>query len=193
MYISSISASFFLPKYALPVGKRLFYSTISSYTLNKMPRSLLSLSLLLFWANPATAALSANELADEAASLASKEQYQQALHRYNKALKLKPHNASLHLSVGLVYQSMEQYEDSIRSIETALSLSPEMPQAHYSLALLHEAQAIRAGDDGRKEKRIKHLEAARASWTAYLRLEKDGEKKKTARKHIGDIKAQLQE
>lgn len=162
---------------------------------------------------PYTAARTLDNLAQEAANLVNAGQYEKAVLKFKKAIKQDPKNASLHLSLGLTYQSLKQYLKAIRSIEKAAKLAPLSAEAHYSLALLYEAIALQpkslmksaANGEGfegqiyvlgvgskksRGKKKLvqrRYLLKAKSAWKEVLRLEKDERKLEVARKHLKEF------
>lgn len=157
----------------------------------KIPAIALAAALFVHLPGAARAETAAS-LAAEAADLVNAGRHKEAVAKLKKAVRREPENASLHLSLGLTYQSLSRFKKAIRSIKKAVKLSPESPKAYYSLALLHEAVALRgvAAEDP-EASRIKHLRLALKAWNEYIRLEKDPEKLEVARKHREDITDRL--
>ena len=153
---------------------------------------LLAAFLILFLLAPALVhAASAKDAAQQAANLVNAEKYAEAVSKYLAAIELEPENASLHLSLGLVYQATENYPEAIRAILKSIELESRHAQAHYSLALLYEARAVALSDQGDREGESEHLLSARSAWKEFLRLEKKPKRRKIARKHLAGIKSQL--
>lgn len=124
------------------------------------------------------AAQAGSSAAAEAADLANRGQFEQAAAKFSEAIKQEPQNASLHLSLGLTYQSLRRYEDAIKALEEAARISPSLTEAHYSLGLLYEAAANwgKAGE----------------AWSVVLRQEKNQQRKSIAKKHLARIKHEME-
>lgn len=107
---------------------------------------------------------------DEAIALVSQGRYEEAVVKFHEAVRQDPKNPSLHLSLGLAYQSLKRYPDAIASVEQAAKLAPKSPEPLYSLALLYEA--------------VDELHKARRTWERYRKVEKNPTKISAAEKHL---------
>lgn len=114
---------------------------------------------------------------DEAIGLVNQGRFDEAIVKFQEAIKQDPKNSSLHLSLGLAYQSLRRYSEAIGAVEKAAKLAPKAPEPLYSLALLYEA--------------VDELHKARRTWEKYQKIEKDPTKLNSARAHLEKLAALL--
>ncbi|MFQ6000062.1 MAG: tetratricopeptide repeat protein [Anaerolineae bacterium] len=70
-----------------------------------------------------------------------RERLQQALHYYQEATTLSPHNAQLMNEWGQTYQALEDYEKAIAKFQESLALDPEYGQTYLLLIDTYAVQA----------------------------------------------------
>lgn len=125
--------------------------------------------------------------ADEAAKAASEGRYEDAVGRFEAAVRLDPKNASLHLGLGLALQALKKYPQAAAALEEAAKLGPAAAAPHYSLALLYEAGASDPAAFSQPVSdavRRRFRQKARQAWERYQRLEKDPKRLATALEHL---------
>lgn len=160
-------------------------------TIHLKPRAFFS---LLFVAALQGAALHANP-AEEAKALVGQERYADAVLKFQEALKGDPKNPSLHLGLGLAFQSLKKYGDAVTSVERAAKLSPDSPDAHYSLGLLYEAVATDPsvlGEPKSASVERKYWLKARTAWERVAKLSKDPKRVDVAKEHLTRIREALE-
>lgn len=153
----------------------------------------LTLALLLFL--PAAFARAAETPAEAATRASGEGRYQDAVTSFEEAVRLEPKNGSLHLGLGLAYQSVKRYRDAAGALEKAAELSPESADARYSLGLLYEAAAADPaimGEPKTPEAAAKFQRKAVSAWEAVLRLTKDEKRLATAKGHLVKLKEAAQ-
>ncbi|MBI3297040.1 MAG: tetratricopeptide repeat protein [Elusimicrobia bacterium] len=126
--------------------------------------------------------------ADDAKQLVAQGRFADAARKFQEALAQDPKNASLHLSLGLAYQSAKSYPEAAASLERAAELAPGKAHAFYSLGLLYEAAA---GDPSllgeQKSAQAKYWRKAREAWQRVVELAKDPKRVETAKQHLARI------
>lgn len=156
------------------------------------PRRLRGAAILagLLAAGGAAATRAAETPAEEATQLAGEGRFEDAVSRFQEAIRREPKNSSLYLGLGLVYQSLQRYSEAIRALRKAAELAPKSPDPFYSLGLLYEAAAVNpmllgntAGDASPRRYRQK----ARAAWKNVVRLSKDPKRIVVAKEHLKRI------
>ena len=155
-------------------------------------RALLLTLILPLGLSPSPAACAASPATAEAADLANAGRYEEAAARFSQAISEDPRNPRLHLSLGLVYQSLQRYEEAMRSLEAAARLAPSLPEAYYSLALLYEAVAVDPGMLKSKPEPAAYWRKAKGAWSHYLRLAKDAAGRETAQKHLQRVSEEVE-
>lgn len=134
----------------------------------------------------------ASETPAEAATRAAGEgRYEDAVASFEEAVRLEPKNASLHLGLGLAYQSVKRYRDATLTLEKAAALAPESADARYSLGLLYEAAAADpaiTGEPKTPASAAKLRRKAVSAWEAVLKLAKDEKRLAAAKSHLAKLK-----
>jgi tetratricopeptide (TPR) repeat protein len=64
----------------------------------------------------------------------AKEDYDAAIEQYEKAVGLKPDDATIHYNLGTVYLKKEDYESAVAEYKKAIEIEPKMGDAHNGLA-----------------------------------------------------------
>ncbi|MDD4005270.1 MAG: tetratricopeptide repeat protein [Elusimicrobiaceae bacterium] len=136
------------------------------------------------FAGLANAAAGVSDLAGEATRLSNEGKQEEAIAKFNEAIRLAPENASLYLNLGLVYQGMGRYADAVSSIEKAISLGERGVRTYATLAFGYEALAVSTQPPLSPRP---YWDKARDAWTKVLSLETDPGKQHMARKHIDRI------
>jgi tetratricopeptide (TPR) repeat protein len=127
--------------------------------------------------------------AEEATKSAGEGRYADAVQKFEEAIRGEPKNASLHLGLGLAYQSLRKYPEAFQALEKAARLGPDSLEAHYSLGLLCDPSIVRESKSDVVERRYwrKALEA----WEKVIGLGKDPKRVDVAREHRERIKEML--
>lgn len=76
-----------------------------------------------------------------------------ALKEYEKALKVRPHNARVYYALGNVYQQRGELDEAENAYGKAIAISPQYLKAHESLAWIYEKK-------GEREKAIQSIQEA---------------------------------
>lgn len=81
-------------------------------------------------------------------TLVSQYQYDEALHHFKQALKLKTDEPSVHFKIGRIFLQKEDFKNALSAFKTSLSLNPNQVEAHYEMAriyqLIHQAEPAHA-------------------------------------------------
>ena len=128
--------------------------------------------------------------AEEATRLAGEGRFSEAAQRFEEAVRREPKNASLHLGLGLAYQSLQRFPEAVQALEKAARLEPGSAEPVYSLGLLYEAAAadpsiLREPDTEALRRRF--FQKARQAWDKVVRLSKDPKRVEVAKEHLGRI------
>ncbi len=132
--------------------------------------------------------------AEEATKLAGDGRYADAVQKFVEAITRDPKNASLHLSLGLAYQSLKKYPEAAQALEKAAELNPTSPDPFYSLGLLYEAAATDPApwkEPKTDAVRNRFWLKARKAWETFLGLTKDPKKAEIAKRHLERISEAL--
>ena len=107
------------------------------------------------------------ELIDKGLAKMRRQQWEDALKTFDKALKLTPRNPDIYYLQGMTYVGMKDQEGAKKCFETALSISPSHER---SLLALGEMQ-LRSGDAKAAVQTLdKAYQANGADWRAHLLL-----------------------
>ncbi|HKY30000.1 MAG TPA: tetratricopeptide repeat protein [Pyrinomonadaceae bacterium] len=91
-------------------------------------------------AKPSTPAVSAEMKAAFEHYKAGRERFDSgfvndAIEAYEKAIKLEPNSAEVHLSLGHAYIKLKEHQKALKSFKRATDLNPDMAEAFYGLGL----------------------------------------------------------
>ena len=65
-------------------------------------------------------------------------QPEEAIAHFTRALQLRPDNAEMHNTLGVILNSVGQHEEAIASYRAALKVNPDLPEAFNNLCELFE-------------------------------------------------------
>ncbi|MCM8800671.1 MAG: tetratricopeptide repeat protein [Candidatus Omnitrophica bacterium] len=81
-------------------------------------------------------------LARTAMELDQKNQYEEAITFYLKAIQLQPQNSNLYYNLGVEYIKINQYAQAEESFKMAVKLNPKDKDAYYNLGILYDSYLI---------------------------------------------------
>ena len=70
-----------------------------------------------------------------------KGQTDEAIHQFQEAIRLKPHDADAHYNLGFALGRKGQSDEAIRQFQEALKLKPDFAEARRSLAVVLASKA----------------------------------------------------
>ena len=67
-------------------------------------------------------------------AIASDGQYEEAVMRYQQAIKINPHFAAAHNNLGVTLNELNRYDEAIKSFQQAIKIKSDYAEAHNNLA-----------------------------------------------------------
>lgn len=78
--------------------------------------------------------LSAKQYINDAINHYKEHCYQEALHAFERAIRIDPHNVKAHHGRGIVLMQMKEYEKAVEAFEQALNLAPKVAKIREDMA-----------------------------------------------------------
>lgn len=117
-------------------------------------------------------------LAKTAMELDQKNQHEEAITFYLKAIQLQPKNSDLYYNLGVEYLKINQYAQAEEAFKIAVQLNPRDKDAYYNLGILYDSYLI-----NKKE--------AINCYLRYLKLASSKEEATKIRQRIEQLKKEL--